>query len=133
MKVNQNNNNNNIVETKNIENYSSPYSNFNLNNHPSFEQEQKESTIILNKSYKLFKEDENKHQYSDIFDNIDTRIENNPSEFNQIINMIDDSQNYQQDLKDPVLSYEEVDIILKQAEKKPIIKAPTNQKYPQYK
>ena len=130
MKANQNNNNNDIIETKNIENYPSPY---NLNNYPSFAPKPIETTNILNNNFKAFQEDANNHQYSHLFHNIDTRLENNPSELNKIFNMIDNAKYYQQDLRDPVLSDEEVDIILKDAEKKPVIKMPTKQKSPQYK
>ena len=118
IQANQNNNFNEIIETKNIENYPSPYSNYNLNNYPSFVPKQIESTNILNNNFKVFQEDANKNQYSHIFNNIDTRIGNNPSELNKIFNMIDNSKNYQQDLKEPVLSDEEVDIILKDEAKK---------------
>ena len=107
----------NINPKENIE--SNIYSNINIENNPTFSPNNINNENIVYNNTKNYKEDlsnKENHLYSNIFQNIDSKVQNNSSEINKIFNLIDSSKN-QVNLKEPVLSDEEVDEILNQAEK----------------
>ena len=113
-------NNNNIIQNSNINNNIS--SNFNFNQNPTFAPNIDSTSNNLLSYSKIFKEDlinQNNvtHQFDNIFENISTKIANDPAEIQKMFQMIDKYKYKQAELKDPVLSDEEVDDLLKKAEK----------------
>ena len=124
------NNYNNEIQTSNIQN-NNP-SNINITQNVTFGPlKNNSSNILLNKG-KKFKEDLNNINninnnnltnsqakfYDNIFESIHSKITNDESEINKIFEMVDNSRNNMQNLKDPVLSDEEVDEIIKKSEGK---------------
>ena len=124
------NNYNNEIQTSNIQNNSS--SNINITQNVTFGPlHNNSSNILLNKG-KKFKEDLDNNSnintnnltnsqakfYDNIFESIHSKITNDESEINKIFEMVDNSRSNMQNLKDPVLSDEEVDEIIKKSEGK---------------
>ena len=120
-------NQDNII-TSNIKNFSP---NLNLNQNPTFSPINNiKNNNIINSNISNNNQNQNnimeqnetkisthRSNYSKIFENIDTNIANNPSELQKILDIIDNKKYNEQNLPDPVLSDEEVDDLIKKAEK----------------
>ena len=116
-----NNNINNIIENPVNNKVSLKY---NLNQNPTFTPIT--SGNIFPNNAKIYQEDlinvnqntnNDTHLYDSIFENIDTKITSH-SEVQKMFDMVDNSKYNMQNLKDPVLSDEEIEDILKKAENK---------------
>ena len=122
IKYNQDN-----IKTSNIKNFSP---NLNLNQNPTFaptktinnnniinsdiSKSNQNQNISLKQNENETKISKNSNNYSKIFESIDTNIANNPSELQKVLDIIDNNKYNKQD---PVLSDEEVDDLIKKAEK----------------
>ena len=123
---------NNEIQNSNIQNNSS--SNINLIKNVTFGPKNNNSSNIILNQGKKFQEDLDNNNISNsnnnnltnsqakffdsIFENIHSKITNDQSEINKLFEMVDNSKNNMQNLKDPVLSDEEVDEIIKKSEGK---------------
>ena len=113
--TNSNIKNNNILPNVNLNQNPTfaPINNINNNNIISYSNNQNQSILMNQNNSKI---SNNSTNYSKIFENIDTNIANNPTELKKILDIVDSNRN-NQNLPDPVLSDEEVDDLIKEAEK----------------
>ena len=113
--TNSNIKNNNILPNVNLNQNPTfaPINNINNNNIISNSNNQNQSILMNQNNSKI---SNNSTNYSKIFENIDTNIANNPTELKKILDIVDSNRN-NQNLPDPVLSDEEVDDLIKEAEK----------------
>ena len=105
-------NGSNIIKPSDIKNNITAH--FNLNQNPTFGPINNNFNINNTNLVNNNNNNISQNNYSKIFENIDTKLTNNPSELKKVFDMIDNNQYNSQD---QVLSDEEIDDIIKEAEK----------------